>query len=30
MIVEDFNQIKNSSIDWNRFENKTIIKQEPK
>ena len=25
MIVEDFNQIKNSSIDWNRFENKTIL-----
>ena len=25
MIVEDFNQIKNSSIDWNRFANKTIL-----
>ena len=25
MIVEDFNQIKNSSIDWNRFESKTIL-----
>lgn len=25
MILEDFNQIKNSSIDWNRFANKTIL-----
>lgn len=25
MILEDFNQIKNSSIDWNRFESKTIL-----
>ncbi len=25
MILEDFNQIKSSSIDWNRFENKTIL-----
>lgn len=25
MIIEDFNQIKNSSIDWNRFESKTIL-----
>ena len=25
MILEDFNQIKNSSIDWDRFANKTIL-----
>ena len=25
MIIEDFNQIKNSFIDWNRFESKTIL-----
>lgn len=25
MILEDFNQIKNSSIDWKRFENKTVL-----
>lgn len=25
MILEDFNQIKNSSVDWKRFSNKTVL-----